>query len=41
MARSNGKPQKIDFFFDTMCPWAYQTSIWIREVRSQIDLEIN
>ena len=41
MASSNGKPQKIDFFFDTMCPWAYQTSIWIREVRSQIDLEIN
>ena len=41
MASSNSKPRKIDFFFDTMCPWAYQTSIWIREVRSQIDLEIN
>ncbi|MFZ8893152.1 MAG: hypothetical protein ACO3BC_07005, partial [Ilumatobacteraceae bacterium] len=41
MARSNGKPQKIDILFDSMCPWAYQTSIWIREVRSQIDLEIN
>ncbi|MFM8722057.1 MAG: DsbA family protein, partial [Acidimicrobiaceae bacterium] len=41
MASSNGKPRKIDFFFDIMCPWAYQTSIWIREVRSQIDLDIN
>ena len=41
MASSNSKPHKIDFFFDIMCPWAYQTSIWIREVRSQINLEIN
>ena len=41
MASAKSKPQKIDFFFDIMCPWAYQTSIWIRDVRSQTDLEIN
>jgi 2-hydroxychromene-2-carboxylate isomerase len=30
----------IDFFFDPMCPWAYQTSLWIREVRRLNGLEI-
>lgn len=30
----------IDFFFDPMCPWAYQTSLWIREVRRLTELEI-
>ena len=32
---------EIDFFFDPMCPWAYQTSLWIREVRRLNDLHIN
>jgi 2-hydroxychromene-2-carboxylate isomerase len=31
---------EIEFYFDPMCPWAYQTSVWIRDVRSQIDLDI-
>lgn len=31
----------VDFHFDIMCPWAYQTSKWIRDVRRQNDLEIN
>ena len=30
----------IEFFFDPMCPWAYQTAVWIRRVRTQIDLDI-
>jgi 2-hydroxychromene-2-carboxylate isomerase len=30
----------IDFYFDPMCPWAYQTSVWIRTVRDQVDLDI-
>ena len=28
--------QQIDFHFDVMCPWAYQTSLWIREVRREL-----
>lgn len=31
----------IQFFFDPMCPWAYQTSLWIREVREQRGLTID
>ncbi len=34
-------PTTVDFHFDVMCPWAYQTSKWIRNVRSQTDLTIN
>lgn len=33
--------KRIDFFFDPMCPWAYQTSLWIREVRRLTGLEID
>ncbi|MFM7870942.1 MAG: DsbA family protein, partial [Actinomycetota bacterium] len=33
--------KEIDFFFDPMCPWAYQTSLWIRDVRRQRQLRIN
>ncbi len=32
--------EQISFFFDPMCPYAYQTSRWIRAVRSRTDLEI-
>ena len=31
----------VDFHFDVLCPWAYQTSKWIRDVRRQNGLEIN
>lgn len=31
----------VDFHFDLMCPYAYQTSKWIRRVREQTDLTIN
>ena len=31
---------RIEFFFDPMCPWAYQTSVWIRRVREQRQLDI-
>ncbi|HEX4218634.1 MAG TPA: DsbA family protein [Acidimicrobiales bacterium] len=30
----------VDFHFDIMCPWAYQTSIWMREVRDQLGLDV-
>jgi 2-hydroxychromene-2-carboxylate isomerase len=31
----------IDFHFDLMCPFAYQTSVWMREVRDQLGLRVN
>lgn len=30
----------MDFHFDVMCPWAYQTSIWMRDVRDQLGLDV-
>jgi len=30
----------VDFHFDIMCPWAYQASIWMREVRDRLGLEV-
>ncbi len=30
----------VDFHFDIMCPWAYQSSIWIREVRDQLGVAV-
>lgn len=31
----------VDFHFDPMCPFAYQTSVWLREVRRQTGITIN
>jgi 2-hydroxychromene-2-carboxylate isomerase len=30
----------VDFHFDIMCPYAYQTSQWMRDVRDQLDLQV-
>ncbi|MGC9962827.1 MAG: DsbA family protein [Acidimicrobiales bacterium] len=35
-----GAPHVVDFHFDIMCPYAYQTSIWIREVHRLTGLEV-
>ena len=32
---------QVDFSFDVMCPWAYQTSLWIREIRERHDVQVN
>jgi 2-hydroxychromene-2-carboxylate isomerase len=32
--------ESIVFYFDPMCPYAYQTSVWIRDVRSRTPLDI-
>lgn len=31
----------VAFYFDLLCPWAYQASKWIREVRTVRDLSID
>jgi len=33
--------ERIGFHFDVMCPWAYQSSVWIREVRRLTGLQID
>jgi 2-hydroxychromene-2-carboxylate isomerase len=34
------RPSGVDFHFDIMCPYAYETSRWIRNVRDQTGLDI-
>jgi hypothetical protein len=36
-----GRPESVDFHFDVMCPYAYQTSVWIREVSRLTGLQVN
>jgi 2-hydroxychromene-2-carboxylate isomerase len=41
MANSGaGGSTALEFYFDPMCPYAYQTSVWIRDVRARHDLDI-
>ncbi len=37
---AEGERQGVDFHFDIMCPYAYQTSIWIREVRDLAGIDV-
>jgi 2-hydroxychromene-2-carboxylate isomerase len=34
-------PSRVDFHFDIMCPYAFQTSIWMREVRDLTGVEVS
>jgi 2-hydroxychromene-2-carboxylate isomerase len=31
----------VDFHFDPMCPFAYQTSLWIRNVRAELGVTVH
>jgi 2-hydroxychromene-2-carboxylate isomerase len=33
-------PSVVDFHFDIMCPYAYQTSLWMREVRDTTGVDV-
>lgn len=37
---STDRSESLEFFFDPMCPWAYQASKWIREVRRLTGLTV-
>ena len=37
---TSSRPATVDFHFDIMCPYAYQTSLWIRNVRGETGLDI-
>ncbi len=41
MPESTTSPDTVDFHFDLMCPFAYQTSQWMRDVRDQLGLTVN
>jgi 2-hydroxychromene-2-carboxylate isomerase len=34
------RPQAVDFHFDIMCPYAYLTSLWMREVRDTAGVDV-
>ncbi len=34
-------PTRVAFHFDVICPWADQTSHWMREVRDRLGLEVD
>ena len=34
------QPTEVDFHFDVMCPYAYQTSLWMREVRDRAGVDV-
>jgi 2-hydroxychromene-2-carboxylate isomerase len=33
--------EKLAFYFDPLCPWAWRTASWIHEVRRQIPLDVH
>lgn len=35
-----GGPYDIEFFFDPGCPFAWQTSVWIRRVQELLDIKV-
>ena len=35
------RPERIEFYFDVMCPYCYQSSKWVRTVREQTGLHID
>ena len=40
MTDAPAAPTSVEFHFDVMCPWAYKTSLWMREVRDLLGLDV-
>ncbi|MEY3806365.1 MAG: hypothetical protein RIR69_1177 [Actinomycetota bacterium] len=38
---SHDEPQAVEFYFDIMCPYAYQTSVWIRDAQQHVGFDIS
>ena len=36
----DSEPEALDFYFDVLCPWAWRTSLWMREVARQRPLTV-
>ena len=41
MTTAASTPASVDFHFDVMCPFAFQTARWIREVRREVGVEVH
>jgi len=39
-ALSGAEVTSVDFHFDVVCPWAFQASLWMRDVRDQLGLTV-
>lgn len=37
---NNAETTRLTFYFDPLCPWAWLTSLWIREVQRQRPLDV-
>src|SRR5947209_6897771 len=37
---SSDAPTRLTFYFDPLCPWAWLTSLWIRDVRRRRPIEV-
>jgi predicted DsbA family dithiol-disulfide isomerase len=38
---ANATPQEVKLYFDPICPWAWRTSLWLREAREVRPLELS
>lgn len=40
MSQSTANETRVRFLFDPACPWAWRTSLWMREVRDQKGIDV-